>query len=240
VDNNMNIKRYSQEATSIFNIIRSDIGRPLEHVTFNLYYEKIVDDVQEVIAHLTRIEREAQAYDGKWYKINIIPYRTSDNRIDGAVLTFVDITAQRERQERLQELSEHYEEAWQLIRSVFDMNSDPLAVIDGRGNIVVANEAFTDLIEVEQQHINEVNVFSLYKGILKETDLQTQLSEAVETGNSFESEVFTFMKQEQTKREAVRYFIKGRAINTKQRNQLKILLFFKRLDFNRIEEEGEQ
>ena len=240
VDNNMNIKRYSQEATSIFNIIRSDIGRPLEHVTFNLYYEKIVDDVQEVIAHLTRIEREAQAYDGKWYKINIIPYRTSDNRIDGAVLTFVDITTQRDRQERLQELSEHYEEAWQLIRSVFDMNADPLAVIDGRGNIVVANEAFTDLIEVEQQHINEVNVFSLYKGILKETDLQTQLSEAVEKGNSFESEVFTFMKQEQTKREAVRYFIKGRAINTKQRNQLKILLFFKRLDFNRLEEEGEQ
>jgi len=48
------------------------------------------------------------------------------------------------------------------------------------------------------------------------------------------------MKQEQTEREAVRYIIKGRTIKTKQKNQLKILLFFKRLDFNRLEEEGEQ
>lgn len=228
VDNNMNIKRFSQEVTSIFNIIHSDIGRPLEHVTFNLSYETLIDDVHEVVTHLRRLEREVQGQDRKWYKINIIPYRTCDNRIDGAVLTFVDITAQKERQDKLQELSEHYEEAWQLIRSVFDKNSDPLAVIDEKGEILVANTAFTDLIETEQQHINEVNVFSLYKGILKQTDLQTQLSEAIEKGGSFETEAFPLSNKGHAKSKVTRYIIQGRVVNPKKKDQLKILLFFQK------------
>ncbi|MFO7849856.1 MAG: CheR family methyltransferase [Spirochaetia bacterium] len=230
VDNNMNIKRFSQETTSIFNIIRSDIGRPLKHVTFNLYYEKIIDDVHEVITHLKRIEREVKAYDETWYKIRAIPYRTSDNRIDGAVLTFVDITYQKHQQKRLQELNAHYEEAWQLIRSVFDKNTDPLSVIDEKGNVLVANTAFTDLIETEQKHIEEINVFSLYDGMLKETNFQSQLTEAVADAHSFETEPFTLTQKGHTDSGAHRHVIQGRVINPKKRGQQKILLHFKKLN----------
>ena len=69
-------------------------------------YDRLVPDTRAVLDTLIPKEAEVQTQDGQWYQMRIQPYRTLENVIEGAVLTFVDITRQKELQERLQKLNE--------------------------------------------------------------------------------------------------------------------------------------
>jgi two-component system CheB/CheR fusion protein len=146
VDNDLHVRRFTPKATAIINLIPADIGRPLKHVVSNLAREGMLDDLNKVLTSLAPRSREVQTTTGQWFKMNIIPYRTRDNRIGGAVLTFASIDDQKQVQQRLMDASESSHEmtrAWQLVRSVFDMIIDPLAVLDSEGRIDIANTAFT-------------------------------------------------------------------------------------------------
>jgi two-component system CheB/CheR fusion protein len=93
VDHHLRILRFSPPTTQIINLILSDVGRPVNHIVSNLVgYDRLVADVQAVLDTLVPKEVEVQTAEGKWYKMHILPYRTLDNVIEGAVITFVDIT----------------------------------------------------------------------------------------------------------------------------------------------------
>ena len=101
VDRNLLIKRFTPKATSIFNLIDADIDRPLLDITHKLDYPLLAPDALEILKTLKLIERPVSSSDGQHYLAQIRPYRTSDNHIDGVVLTFVDVTALRKAQEQL-------------------------------------------------------------------------------------------------------------------------------------------
>lgn len=101
VDRGMLIKRYTPQAAGIFNLIASDINRSLLDITHKLDYELLAHDVTEVLKTLNMIERQVNSSDGKNYLARIRPYRTTDDRIDGVVLTFVDVTALRRAEENV-------------------------------------------------------------------------------------------------------------------------------------------
>ncbi|KVZ94038.1 CheR family methyltransferase [Burkholderia ubonensis] len=103
VDRNICIKRYTPRATDVFSIIPSDIGRSLLDITHRLEYDKLADDAAEAFDSLRLIERELKSNDGRWYLARFVPYRTTEDRIDGAVLSFIDITDRRRAEERLRE-----------------------------------------------------------------------------------------------------------------------------------------
>jgi len=104
VDHQLRILRFTPAATRIINLILGDVGRPVGHIVSNLVgYEQLVADVQEVLDTLVPKEREVQTVEGKWYTMRIQLYRTLDNVIEGAVLTFVDITDMKKIQAALQE-----------------------------------------------------------------------------------------------------------------------------------------
>ncbi|HVE05780.1 MAG TPA: CheR family methyltransferase [Paraburkholderia sp.] len=103
VDRNICIKRYTPRATDVFSIIPSDIGRSLLDITHRLEYAKLADDAAEAFDSLRLIERELKSNDGRWYLARFVPYRTTEDRIDGAVLSFIDITGRRHAEERLRE-----------------------------------------------------------------------------------------------------------------------------------------
>ncbi|WP_321820206.1 MULTISPECIES: CheR family methyltransferase [unclassified Burkholderia] len=103
VDRNICIKRYTPRATDVFSIIPSDIGRSLLDITHRLEYPKLADDAAEAFDSLRLIERELKSNDGRWYLARFVPYRTTEDRIDGAVLSFVDITDRRHAEDRLRE-----------------------------------------------------------------------------------------------------------------------------------------
>lgn len=128
LDNNMNVKRFTSQATRLFNLIQTDVGRPLTHLVSNLKYENLTGDVREVIETLVFKEVQVQSTDNRWYSLRIIPYRTAENVIDGAVLTFLDITNLKNLEAELRHLA-----------AIVESSSDAIIGTNRSGSIVSWN-----------------------------------------------------------------------------------------------------
>ena len=96
LDRELHVKLATPRVRDIFNLLQSDIGRPLSDITSRLRDGRIESDMRRVIDTLQPVDREVQAADGRWYLMGIRPYRTSDDRIEGVVVMFLDITARRQ------------------------------------------------------------------------------------------------------------------------------------------------
>lgn len=102
VDLRLHIARFTPAVTQVINLIQSDIGRPVSHIVSNLRdYDRLLEDVQAVLDTLVPKEAEVQTSTGTWFLMRIRPYRTLENMIEGAVLTFVDITEHKRIEEEL-------------------------------------------------------------------------------------------------------------------------------------------
>jgi two-component system CheB/CheR fusion protein len=101
LDKELNIRRYTNQATKIFKLIKSDIGRPFTDQVSQLLYPSLPEDAYEVLRTLIFIEKQIPAKDGRWFSIRIMPYRTFDDRIDGLVITFIDISELKLVEEKL-------------------------------------------------------------------------------------------------------------------------------------------
>ncbi|MEC5406106.1 CheR family methyltransferase [Paraburkholderia sp. MPAMCS5] len=99
VDKEIRVKRFTPNATAIFNLIDTDLGRSLFHITHSLRYPTLADDVRQSFQSLRLTEREIQSEAGRWYLMRLLPYRTADDHIDGAVITLIDITDRHEAEE---------------------------------------------------------------------------------------------------------------------------------------------
>jgi two-component system CheB/CheR fusion protein len=107
LDRNLRIRKFNPAAVKLVNLIDSDIGRPIGHISTNLRYDSLVQDVQAVISTRTTLEQEVELNNSKSYLMRIFPYVRQDKQVDGAVVTFVDITEKKQAEERLQR---HYNE----------------------------------------------------------------------------------------------------------------------------------
>ena len=92
LDQELRVGRFTAPATAIINLIATDAGRPITDITTNLRYPELAADAREVMRSLVFSEKAVATSDGRWFLVRIMPYRTLDNRIDGVVITFVDIT----------------------------------------------------------------------------------------------------------------------------------------------------
>jgi len=96
LDQNLNVRRFTDRAAKIINLRDSDIGRPLSDLTTSLQYPALHDDAHETLRTMVFSEKQIQSTDQRWFSVRIMPYRRLDNVIDGAVITFVDITATKQ------------------------------------------------------------------------------------------------------------------------------------------------
>ena len=103
LDKELNIRRFTNQATKIFKLIKSDIGRPFTDQASDLNYPDMVEDAQEVLQTLKFVEKQIPGKDGKWFSIRLMPYRTFDDRIDGLVITFIDISKLKRVEEQCSE-----------------------------------------------------------------------------------------------------------------------------------------
>ncbi|NCE85675.1 PAS domain S-box protein [Pseudomonas koreensis] len=101
VDRNMRIRWFTPRATDIFSMLPVDTGRSLMDITHRLDYPEITEDAATVFESLSMIEREISGKDNRWYIARLLPYRSSEDHIDGTVLTFIDITKRRQAEEEL-------------------------------------------------------------------------------------------------------------------------------------------
>lgn len=103
VDRAMHVKWFTPKTAALFNLIPADNGRPLTDITHRLDYPEMSADAADAFDSLRPAEKEVRASNGRWYLAKILPYRTADDRISGAILNFVDITARRMAERRVRE-----------------------------------------------------------------------------------------------------------------------------------------
>ena len=141
VDNDLRIKRFTPTVMKIISLIQSDMGRHITDIASNLQYGRLVYDIEQVIASLVPRSTEVQAKNGAWYRMNIVPYRTNANVIDGVVITFMDITELKRATSSLEERTELSEGVIQTVR-------EPLLVLNDKLEVVSANPSFYRMFRV--------------------------------------------------------------------------------------------
>ena len=92
LDEELRVRRFTPQINSIISLIPGDADRPITDLVTQLDYSTFVEDVKEVLRTLIYHERQVATRDGRWFKVRIMPYRTQSNRIDGVVITFVNIS----------------------------------------------------------------------------------------------------------------------------------------------------
>ena len=103
LDNDLKVRRFTTQATKIIKLIPGDVGRPITDLASELLYQELPDDAHEVLRKLGFSEKSVNARDGRWFTVRIMPYRTLDDRIDGVVITFADITVAKTLEAQLRE-----------------------------------------------------------------------------------------------------------------------------------------
>ena len=129
LDVEFNIKRYTEQVRQLIRLIPTDLGRPLADLVLNMTYQRLVEDCREVLRTLVFKLAEVQTKDDHWFLMRIMPYRTSENVIDGVVITFVDINPVKAVEKSLYRMSK-----------VFIDGLDPMLILDVAGRIVALND----------------------------------------------------------------------------------------------------
>ncbi|MGA2409902.1 MAG: PAS domain-containing protein [Candidatus Binataceae bacterium] len=125
LDRGLRIKRYTPHAQGLFNITLADIGRPLDHFTHRLDYGTLTADAESVLRTLQALEREVHGSDGRWYLARLAPYRTLDDKIDGVVLSFVDVTGHHEAEEQLRRQAARLNQQAEIVSQAHVLMLDP-------------------------------------------------------------------------------------------------------------------
>ena len=167
VDFNLRILRFTPAATLIINLILSDVGRPVGHIVSNLVgYDRLVADAQEVLRTLIAKEVDVQTLESKNYTMRILPYRTLDNVIEGAVITFVETTEIVRTREALHKANE----LLRLAVVVRDAH-DAITVQDLVGRIIAWNPGAVRLYGWSEAEALSMNVRDRIPKALQESAL---------------------------------------------------------------------
>jgi len=141
LDAQLRIKRFTERVTELFSVTPTDEGRPITDFAHQLEYDGLVKDARTVLADLTPIRQEVHSRDGRWYDMRLRPYRTVDDKIDGVVITFIDISERHRMEESLRQSERHLGQEKRLI----DLSRDPIFVWDLDDGIIDWNRGSEEL-----------------------------------------------------------------------------------------------
>jgi len=148
LDNSLNILRYTPQVTKLFNVIPSDIGRSITHIVSNFDYPAVEAAISLVIERLVGKELEVKTNKDEWYNLRIMPYRTTDNFINGAVLTFTKITPLKSLENKLAALVRYSQE-------VVNGLDAAAVLLDKDKKVLVVNDAFLHLFKLTEAEVKE-------------------------------------------------------------------------------------
>ena len=149
LDLDLNVRRFTPAVNRLYNFLPADIGRPVDHFVSRLDYDGLAADSQQVLDTLVPKAVEVQAKDGAWYLVSIKPYRTLENVIDGVVITFVDITGQKQGSEL------------RRMGTILRDSNDAITVLDFRGKILAWNRGAAQMYGWEEAEALKMSFFEM-------------------------------------------------------------------------------
>ncbi len=168
VDFQLRILRFTPGATQIINLILSDVGRSIGHFASNLVgYSRFLEDIQVVLDTLIPQELEVRTTDGTYYMMRILPYRTLDNVIEGAVITFVNINDRKQVEESLR-IANHELRMAVVVRD----SHDAILMQDMEGNIMAWNPSAVRMYGWSEAEALQRNIRELIPESLREADIE--------------------------------------------------------------------
>jgi two-component system CheB/CheR fusion protein len=155
LDKKLNIRRFTVQAVKIFKLIKSDIGRPITDLVSDLIYPDLPADALNVLKTLIYTKKQIPTKDGRWFSIRIMPYRTLDDRIDGVVITFFNISDLKEVEVKLHETE-------QMNRLLLNSASDIIIKLATNWNILEVNPAAEKYFGKKQGEIINKNYIHMF------------------------------------------------------------------------------
>jgi two-component system CheB/CheR fusion protein len=179
LDAQRRIRRFTPQAQSIFNVLATDIGRPIDEIKPKVDALELDAQIAWSIANVTVRESQLQDQSGRWYRMQIRPYQTSEGKVDGAILSLVDIDV----------LKRHVDQAeWSrdYAVSVVDAVLVPLVVLDEQLHVISANHAFYKSFGSTHAETENRSFFRLAGGAWNIPSLRTGLQDLFGRRTPFE------------------------------------------------------
>lgn len=178
LDNELRVRRFTTTAEKALNMIASDIGRHIGDIKTNLDCPDLERLITEVVETVSARELEVQDTRGRWYLMRIRPYKTVENKIDGAVLVLVDIDALKRHQAQLQESRDY---AVAIIDTVL-----PLVILDETLRVQSANRSFYELLRISPEEMEGRFVYEIGNRQWDDPRLRKLLATVVTGGTEFQ------------------------------------------------------
>ncbi len=175
----LRIRRFTPVAERIFNLIPTDVGRPLSDINHKLNLSDLEPQILEVIGTLNYKTQEVQDQDGHWYDLRIRPYRTIDNKIDGAVVILVDIDALKHSAEQLRASRDY-------VQAIVDTMRESLVVLNIDLQVMSANQFFYDTFQILPEQTEQRLIYEIGNGQWNIPQLRLLLEEILPRKTQFQ------------------------------------------------------
>ena len=185
LDRDLKLKLFTPPATKIMNLIATDLGRPISHIVSNLQYKSFIPDVEKVLKTLAPKTAQVQATEGRWYLMNITPYRTAAEVVEGTVITFTNITVVKQLEESLR-ASEVAKAVLSYAESIVETIREPLLVLDKALRVKSANRSFYQTFQAKKEETENHLIYELGNGQWKIPKLRTLLEEILTKNTEFQ------------------------------------------------------
>ena len=154
LDRSFRVALFTPPARMLFNLIPNDIGRPLSDITNKLDYADIIADAEMVLDKLHTIEREVLANDKRLFMMRVLPYRTEEDRINGVVITFFDITERKRSENSLRQSEERF-------RAIVSQTAAGISQTDLHGKFILLNKKFCDILGYDEKELSHKTIWDV-------------------------------------------------------------------------------
>jgi two-component system CheB/CheR fusion protein len=181
----LRIRHITQQAHELFNFIPGDVGRPISDIKLNLEITDLEEQAQEVINTLAVNSQDVQDRQGHWYRLHIRPYYTLDKKVEGAVITLVDIHELKQNLIWLKQFQE-------LVQGVLSAMGEALLVLDRDLHIKMANQAFFNIFQLSPEETIGAHLRDLGKHQWDIPELKELLHDILARRASFQNYLFEY------------------------------------------------
>jgi two-component system CheB/CheR fusion protein len=217
VDRDLNIRLFTPSANRLLNLRDSDGGRPLTDITLRADVPDLADLVNRVVSEVIPIEREIRDREGCWFDLRVRPYVGIDKRIEGAVISFIDISDFRKSVEK----SSHAE---LLSKRILEMAPVPMAVLDRQLKITSVNQAFVDAFGITKERAEGSKFFGLNGGMFDVPEIAQSLEGTSANEVSMQSAAFELKSTDGGKQNII---MEGRRLESNDASGPHFVLTFK-------------